>query len=130
MNNPPPPEIFTRGSVTIVCPGPDYENLFESILGNLGVSVAFAQSLESPLLVVDMQHVNLIGSAFLSQMISSTKRLPAGQGGSRCATLDHSVAPRSKFRRLHTLLEIYADLETALDAFSKPKPEPISPRRP
>lgn len=122
MNNPPPPEIFTRGSVTIVCPGPDYENLFESILGNLGVSVAFAQSLESPLLVVDMQHVNLIGSAFLSQMIFVNKEIARRSGRFALCNVGSFCRSAIEVSQLHTLLEIYTDLDAALDAFSRSKP--------
>lgn len=81
MNSIAPPEVLHINGVTIVRPGADYSNLFESLLDRLAIVQDLAASVNPPRLLMDMQHVRFIGSAFLGRMVQACKTLSARDGG-------------------------------------------------
>ncbi len=119
MTTPTPPEVFTINSVTVVRPGADFSNLYESLLDNLELSTGMAQSLPAPLLVVDMQHVKFIGSAFLGRMVSLQKAFAATESG-RFALCGMSSFCRAALgvSRLDSVLEVFPTAEDAAAAFA------------
>ena len=119
MTPPTPPEVFTINSVTVVRPGADFSNLYESLLDNLELSTEMAQSLPAPLLVVDMQHVKFIGSAFLGRMVSLQKAFAAAESG-RFALCGMSSFCRAALSvsRLDSVLEVFPTAEDAAAAFA------------
>ena len=117
MNTPTAPEILTLDSVTIVRPGSDFSNLYESLLDNLGLTTELAQTLPAPLRVVDMQHVKFIGSAFLGRMVSLQKAFAAKESG-RFALCGMSTFCRAALSvsKLDTVLEVFPTVDDAVAA--------------
>jgi anti-anti-sigma factor len=120
MNSPASPEVLVIGSVTVVRPGPDLSNLYESQLDHLNVATELASTLAVPKLVIDMQHVRFIGSAFLGRMISLHRTTTARDGG-RFALCGPSTFCRAAIgvAKLDTVLEIFDSVEQADAAWAQ-----------
>ena len=115
-----PPEVLNQDSVTVVRLGEDYANFYENMLPNLSFMQPLAASISPPRLVVDMQHVKFVGSAFLGYMVTVHKTLAARESG-RFALCGLSPFCRSAMSvsKLDQLLEIFDTVEDAVQAFSK-----------
>jgi anti-anti-sigma regulatory factor len=79
-----------------------------------------AESVTPPRLVIDMQHVKFIGSAFLGRMITLHKLMTARDSG-RFALCDLSMFCRTAVSgaKLDQLLEVFESVEDAVQAFAK-----------
>jgi anti-anti-sigma factor len=115
-----PPEVLNQDSVTIVRLGADYANFYENLLPNLSFMQPLAQSINPPRLVVDMQHVKFVGSAFLGFMVSVHKTLAVRESG-RFALCGLSPFCRSavSVSKLDRVFEVFDTMEDAVRAFSE-----------
>lgn len=115
MTTPAAPEVLKIGNVTIVRPGADFSNLYESLLDQLGLTTEMAQTLSPPLLVVDMQHVKFIGSAFLGRMVSLQKAF-AATGSGRFALCGMSSFCRAALSvsKLDIVLTVFPTVDDAV----------------
>lgn len=60
-------EISKRDSVTVIAPGPEYQNLDEKRLENLtDVLLEVSQTADAPLVVIDLSHAFFFGTLFLA----------------------------------------------------------------
>ena len=114
-----PPEILKQNSVTIIRFGKDYANFYENMLGNLSFIKHLAETATPPRLVIEMQHVKFIGSAFLGRMVAVHKTLTARESGrfALCGLSPFCQAAVSA-TKLNTLFEIFDTMEDAVAAFS------------
>ncbi len=112
------PEVSVEKSVTIICPGPDFSNLYESLIDQLGMSPQFLEQLNPPKLLLDMQHVKFVGSAFLGRMVFIHKTLTARETG-RVAMFGMNSFCRAALSvsKLDSVLEVFPTREDALAAF-------------
>ena len=76
------PDISKQDNVTVVSLGLAYENLDETILGELQTSVlATADEASPPLLVLDLSHTQFFGSSFLEVLLQVFNQLTSKEGG-------------------------------------------------
>ncbi|MDA1231866.1 MAG: STAS domain-containing protein [Planctomycetota bacterium] len=124
MNNIAPPEIMHERSVTIIRLGEDYANFYENLLENLASVEQLARTVTPPRVVVDMQCVKFIGSAFIGRMVSLHK-IVTGRESGRFALCDLSSFCRIAIAatNLHELFEIFETADEAVQAFSSDLPE-------
>ena len=72
----------TPNGVTVVALGAEYENLNEPVLAELEASLLeTADSIDPPLLVLDLSHTRFFGSAFLEVLFRVWTRLKKRDGG-------------------------------------------------
>ena len=118
MTSANPPEVSVEKSVTVICPGPDFSNLYESLIDQLGMSPEFLEQLNPPKLLINMQHVKFVGSAFLGRMVFVHKTLTAREAG-RVAMFGMNSFCRAALSvsKLDSVLEVFPTLEDALAAF-------------
>jgi len=115
-----PPEVLNQDSVTVVRLGADYANFYENLLPHLSFMQPLAESINPPRLVVDMQHVKFVGSAFLGFMVTVHKTLAARESG-RFALCGLSPFCRSAISvsKLDRIFEIFDTIDDAVRAFSE-----------
>jgi len=82
MISPVGSEIQTVEGVTVIRPREEYSSLFENLLDEAGLTVAFIDSVGSTKFVIDLRNVRFVGSAFLGRCILLQKTLKAREGGS------------------------------------------------
>ena len=113
-----PPEVSVEKSVTVICPGSDFSNLYESLIDQLGMSPEFLEQLNPPKLLINMQNVKFVGSAFLGRMVFVHKTLTARESG-RVAMFGMNSFCRAALSvsKLDSVLEVYPTLDEALAAF-------------
>ena len=113
-----PPDVSVVKSVTVICPGPDFSNLYESLIDQLGMSPEFLEQLNPPKLLINMEHVKFVGSAFLGRMVFVHKALTTREGG-RVAMFGMNSFCRAALNvsRLDNVLEVFPTQEDALAAF-------------
>src|SRR5688572_15997366 len=75
------PEITVEQGVTIVCPGPDFDSIYEASLKELDGILDLAKTVEPPRMVWDMVHTDYFGSAFLGFLIRVSNRLSIQREG-------------------------------------------------
>lgn len=107
-----PPEVSVVNSVTVICPGTDFSNLYESLIDHLGMSPQFLEELSPPKLLIDMRNVKFIGSAFLGRMVFVHKTLTARETGrvAMCGLNSFCRAALS-VSKLDTVLEVFPTVE-------------------
>lgn len=110
-------EVVNVDGVTVVRPGPGLTNIFEAQLDQISVISSLAASVSPPQLVVDLQHVRMIGSAFLGRMVAANKSLTARDGG-RLALCNVSsfCATALSVSKLDTVIPVYPTLTDAVAA--------------
>jgi len=113
-----PPEVSVIKSVTVISPGADFSNLYESLIDQLGMSPQFLEELNPPKLLIDMKHVKFVGSAFLGRMVFIHKTLSAREAGrvAMCGLNSFCRAALS-VSRLDTVLEVFPTVEDGVAAF-------------
>ena len=114
-------DISCENGVTVVTLGPEYESIFGAELGHFQEVIDLADSVDPPLLVMDLRHSNYFGSGFLGilvQMAKQVKKRPGGQFG-----VCH-VTGLCRDIIIGTRMEHYFDLfetrEAAIAAYSQP----------
>jgi anti-anti-sigma factor len=112
-----PPEVSVVNSVTVICPGADFSNLYESLIDQLGMSPQFLEGLNPPKLLIDMRNVKFIGSAFLGRMVFVHKTLTARESGqvAMCGLSSFCRAALS-VSKLDSVLEVFPTLEEGIAA--------------
>lgn len=115
-----PPEVLNQRSVTIVRLGEDYESIYENMLDSLSFLDQLAESVTPPRLVLDMQRVKFIGSAFLGRMVTLHKLMTARDSG-RFAVCGLSAFCRAAISatKLDELFEVFESADAAVLAFAK-----------
>ena len=115
-------DVTCENSVTVVTLGPEYESIFGAELGHFQDVISLADSVEPPLMVMDLRHSNYFGSGFLGvlvQMAKQIKKRPGGQFGV-C-----QVTGLCRDILIGTRMEHYFDLfdtrEDAIAAYSQDK---------
>jgi anti-anti-sigma factor len=117
MDSPASAEILVFDSVTVVRPGAGFSNLYESLLDQLGLNAEFVNSLPAPRLVIDMQHVKFIGSAFIGKMVSLHKTLtPRESGGFALCGLSSFCRAALSIAKLDTVLDVFPTVDDAVAA--------------
>jgi anti-anti-sigma regulatory factor len=114
------PEIMTEQGVTIVCPGPDYDSIYESSLRQFDGILDLAKTVDPPKLILDLAHTDYFGSAFLAFLIRVSNRLSVQRKGR------FGICHLSKFCRavitaakMDKLFDLYETRSDALAAFTK-----------
>ncbi len=112
-----PPEISNVQGVTIVKPGPDFSNLYESLLQHLSIVTALAESITPPRLLLDLEHVRFVGSAFLGQLVTNHKILSGRKDGqfALCNVNSFCRAALST-TKLESVLQIFESRDDAVAA--------------
>ena len=112
-----PPEMSVVNSVTVISPGTDFSNLYESLIDQLGMSPQFLEQLTPPKLLLDMKHVKFVGSAFLGRMVFVHKTLSARESGrvAMCGLNSFCRAALS-VSKLDSVLETFPTVEDGLNA--------------
>ncbi len=113
-------EIHSEKAVTIVAPGPDYDSIFEVSLPDFDEILELAQTVDPPLMLLDLEHTQYFGSAFLSFLVRLSNRLTVQRKGRL------GLCHLSKFCRavitsanLDTLFELYESRAEALVAMNE-----------
>lgn len=112
-----PPEVSVIRSVTVICPGADFSNLYESLIDQLGISPQFLDELNPPKLLIDMRHVKFVGSAFLGRMVFVHKTLSAREAGrfGMCGLNSFCRAALS-VSKLDSVLDVFPAVEEGVAA--------------
>ncbi len=112
-------DLVAAVDLQIQRPGADFSNLYEGLLDNLGLTTDLAQTLSSPHLVVDMQNVKFIGSAFLGRMVSLQKAFSEMESG-RFALCGMSSFCRAALSvsKLDRMLEVFPTVDDAVAEWS------------
>lgn len=113
-----PPDVSVVNSVTVICPGTDFSNLYESLIDHLGITPQFLEELNPPKLLIDMRNVKFIGSAFLGRMVFVHKTLSSRESGrvALCG-LNSFCRAAISVSKLDTVLDMYPTVEEGLAAF-------------
>lgn len=114
MSQSAPPEILQVNGVTVVRPGSEYSNLYESLLENFNLVKQLAEAIQPPRMILDLQNVKFVGSAFLGFAVGLSKTLRSRDGGrfALCG-LNTFIKAALSLSKLETLIEIYDDVESA-----------------
>lgn len=117
MSQSTPPEILQVNGVTVVRPGSEYSNLYESLLENFGLVKQLAEAIQPPQMIMDLQNVKFVGSAFLGFAVGLSKVLRARQGGrfAMCG-LNTFIRTALSLSKLETFIEVYDDVDSAAAA--------------
>lgn len=112
------PEVSVVKSVTVITPGADFSNLYESLIDQLGISPQFLEELTPPKLLIDMHHVKFVGSAFLGRMVFIHKTLSAREAGrvAMCG-LNSFCRAALTVSKLDTVLEVFSTVDEGVAAF-------------
>ena len=112
-------EVLNINGITVIRPGTDLANLFEAQLEHIAVISTLAESASPPRLIVDLQHVKVVGSAFLGRMVAANKTIAARDGGlfalCNVSTFCRSALSVSK---LDTVINVQLTLDDAICALS------------
>jgi anti-anti-sigma regulatory factor len=113
-----PPEVSVVKSVTVISPGTDFSNLYESLIDQLGITPQFLEQLNPPKLLIDMKNVKFVGSAFLGRMVFVHKTLGAREAGrvAMCGLNSFCLAALS-VSKLDTVLEVFSTVDDGVAAF-------------
>jgi anti-anti-sigma factor len=110
-------DISCENGVTVATLGQEYESIFGAELGHFQDVIALADSVDPPLLVLDLRHTTYFGSGFLGilvQIAKQIKRRPGGQFGVS------NVTGLCKDILIGTRMEHYFDLfDTREDAVAR-----------
>ena len=114
------PEITTEHGVTIVCPGPEFDSIYESSLPELESILDLANTVEPPRMIWDLTHTEYFGSAFLGFLVRVSNRLSVQRQGRfgicNLSKYCRAIITSAKMDKLFELFETRAD---ALAAFTK-----------
>lgn len=115
-----PPEVSVVNSVTIICPGPDFSNLYESLIDQLGMSPQFLEGLNPPKLLIDMRNVKFVGSAFLGRMVFVQKTLTAREAGQvAICSLSSFCQAALSVSKLDSVLDVFPTRDEAVAALQQ-----------
>ncbi len=119
MHDITPPEVLRQNSVTIIRPGENYASLYEKMLENLTCIQQLSQFATPPYIVVDLQHVKFIGSAFLGLMVTTYKTTTARESGrfALCG-LNTFCQTAISILKLENVIEIFDTADDAVRAFT------------
>lgn len=110
-------EYLEFGPVKVIRPGPKFDSLYESDLEDAGISVEVAEGLSSPRLVIDLQNVKFIGSAFLGRCVLIRKHLRGKPGGRFAVSgMNKFIRAAVTVAKLDQVLEVYDSVEQAVAA--------------
>lgn len=114
------PEITTEQGVTIVCPGPEFDSIYESSLKDLDEILELAKTVEPPRMIWDLAHTEYFGSAFLGFLIRVSNRLSVQRSGrfGMCNLSKYSRAAITA-AKMDNLFELFDTRADALAAFTQ-----------
>lgn len=120
MNTVRPPEIVRIGAVTIIRPGVEFASLYGNMMDHLDPSLHLAASVIPPLLIIDLQNVKFIGSAFLGGIVT-VQRIVRGRDSGRfgLCELNSFCKAAITISGLDKSFELFETAEDAVQAFSK-----------
>ncbi len=120
MNTLTPPQILRIGAVTLIRPGVDFASLYGHMMDQLVPCLELAESATPPLVVMDLQHVKFVGSAFLGRMVQAHKIISARASGRfGLCELSSFCKAAVTATKLDQVLEIFDTVEDAVEAFTK-----------
>jgi anti-anti-sigma regulatory factor len=112
-----PVEVLSVEGLTVVRPSPAIANLFEAQLEHLVIVTTLAESVTPPRLIVDLQHVKIIGSAFLGRMVAVHRILDARPNGRLAmCNLNTFCSAALGVSKLDSVLSIYPTVADAVAA--------------
>lgn len=115
-----PPAVLRERSVTVIAPGPEYENIYENMLPRFDGLLEVASNAQPPLLIVDLRHTKLIGSAFLGFLLRLSNRVLGREGGRfgvcHLAPFCRTVCETT---RMDKVWELFETREEALEALAE-----------
>ena len=122
MSTVPPPEVTKIGAVTVIRPGKDFESLYGHMMEQLAPSLQLAESVDPPLLIMDLRNVKYIGSLFLGTIVTASKAVSSKpQGRFALCELSSFCKAAVSVSKLEQILEIYDTVADAVEALSKPR---------
>lgn len=114
------PAVFFEQGITVVAPGPDYDSIFEISLPDFDEVLELAESIEVPLIILDLAYTQYFGSAFLSFIVRLSNGLTVQRNGRlaicQLSKFCHAVITAAK---MDTLFEVYDSREEALVAMNE-----------
>src|SRR5690606_33528135 len=79
------PDISQRSGITVISPGPAYENLDDQVLDELKTAIlGTVDAADPPVVVLDLSHTRFFGSAFIEILFRAWNRLNTKPGGRFC----------------------------------------------
>ena len=75
------PEIVSENGVMHVCPGPEYDSIYEDSIELFDDVFELTRTVEPPLMIMDLTHTNYCGSAFLGLLLRFSNRLAVQRNG-------------------------------------------------
>lgn len=106
MNSPPVPDVKISDSIAIICPGPEYSNFYENLLPQLDSALKAAEEGGADGVVLDMQHIRFVGSAFLGRLVAAHKHAAARGARFSLRSVSSFCRAAMSVAKLDTLLEI------------------------
>ncbi len=122
------PIIEQERGVTIVCPGPDFQNIFESAIPQFDDTLNLASSIDPPLLILDLQNTQYFCSKFLELLVRIANRLKVQRSGAvGLCQLTKTCEAILNLARLDKMYERFDSREEAVAAFAIQSDSPSSP---
>jgi anti-anti-sigma factor len=111
------PLVCIDGSVTVIDLGHDYKQIGESQLDAIrGRLLELAQTVDPPLVVIDLTGITFFGSSFIELMFRLGNRLRLRQGRLALCGLDPYCAEVLNITRVDRLWPTFADRAAAVAA--------------
>ena len=113
-----PPQVRCVDGVFVVEPGPEFSHLYENLIQHLAILPLLADSADSARVVIDLSNVDFIGSAFIGQLVETSRKLVARNGAFALANANRFCQTAINLTGLKSLLRNYESTEAAVSAFA------------
>ena len=110
------PQLSCVDGVFVVEPGPDYSQLYEPMLEYLGILEQLAESADSARVVLDMNNVDLLGSAMIGYLVSTARTLSKRGGRFALANANKFCQTAINLTQLSSVLPNYEGIHAAINA--------------
>ena len=120
------PSVVQESGVTIVCPGSDYETIFASELEKFDQVLELAKTIDPPLMLLDLTHIQHFGSTFVELLMRLSNQICVTRNGriGICHLTKYCQAVFT-LTQLDRVFELYESRAEAVKALTKPA-DPIS----
>ncbi|MCA9047888.1 MAG: STAS domain-containing protein [Planctomycetaceae bacterium] len=114
-----PPELSVQQGVYVVRLNEQFSHLYENMLERLQIITGLAESAVPPRVVVDMQHVQFVGSALLGFLMTAHRRLAERDAG-RFGICGLNTFCRTALgvAKLNEILELFDTVDQAVQSLT------------
>ncbi|MEQ9406071.1 MAG: STAS domain-containing protein [Fuerstiella sp.] len=109
-----PPAVRFVDGVFVIEPGDDYSHLHKNVLEHLTLLPLLAESIQPPLLVLDMKPVQFIGSAAIGELVLVSRRLKSRHGAFALASANRFCQTTLGLASLESMLPNFESTEAAI----------------